>query len=151
MQNLENMMTAGPQGDYVFALPIPPTTPIPMFDAAEDTGKYVKAMAMKREQVLGKDVLAATDYCTPEDVVETFKKVKPETGASFMRPDKKTYMGFLAQGGLPNFSQAGLPDFAQLELYENMVFMDEFGYFGKQSLDESLAVCRQVDFTKGMN
>ncbi|KAL9126312.1 MAG: hypothetical protein Q9217_004612 [Psora testacea] len=132
MSNFETMMNPGPQGGYVLAMPIPPTTPIPLFDAAHDTGKFVKAMAMKREKVLGKNILAATNYTSVEDVVETFKKVKPETGAAFITVDKDTYKGFLAK--------AGMPDFAQEELYENMVIMDEFGYFGKQSLEESLAL-----------
>ncbi len=33
-----------------------------------------------------------------------------------------------------------MPKKAQDELYENMAFMDEFGYYGKASLDESHAV-----------
>ncbi len=33
-----------------------------------------------------------------------------------------------------------MPEKAQQELYENMMFMKEFGYYGKASLDESLAV-----------
>ncbi|KAL9103513.1 MAG: hypothetical protein Q9163_001431 [Psora crenata] len=132
MSNLETMMNPSPEGGYVLALPMPPTTPIPFFDAEGDTGKFVKAMVMKRDKVLGKDILAATDYQTPEDVMETFKKLKPEMGAKFISVDEDTYKGFLAK--------AGMPEFVQKELYENMAFMNDFGYFGKKSLDESLAL-----------
>ncbi|KAL9625975.1 MAG: hypothetical protein Q9164_007971 [Protoblastenia rupestris] len=130
MSNFEGMMNPGPNGAYMLALPMPPTTPIPLFDAEDDTGKFVKAMAMKRDKVLGKNILAATDYYTAEEVAETFKKVKPEAGGAFMTIDKDTYKGFMAK--------AGMPDFAQQEMYENMAFMHDYGYFGKKSLDESL-------------
>ena len=136
MSNLETMMIPAPQEPhaYTLALPMPPTTPIPWFDAGDDTGKFVKAMLLQRDKVLGQEVHAATDYTTPADVVETFKSVKPKTGkgAQFITPDKDTYKGYLAQ--------AGMPEFAQEELYENMAFMDEFGYFGKKSLDASHAL-----------
>ena len=135
MSNLDTMITPSPQPphDYIMALPMPSTTPIPWFDAVDDTGKFVKAMVMKEKEVMGKNVLGATDYCTPDQVVETFKSVKKETGAQFMQLDKDTYKGFLAK--------VGMPDFAQEEMYENMSFMNEFGYFGKQSLEWSLGVC----------
>lgn len=134
MSNLDTMMNPSPQPPhaYAMALPMPSTTPIPFFDACADTGKFVKAMVMKREEVLGKNVLGATDYYTPDQVVEAFKQVKKETPAQFTTLDKDTYKGYLAQ--------AGMPDFVQEELYENMAFMNEFGYFGKKSLDWSLGV-----------
>ncbi|KAL8978437.1 MAG: hypothetical protein Q9177_006405, partial [Variospora cf. flavescens] len=133
MSNLESMFNPAPQAPhaYTFAMPMPPTTPIPFFDAAEDTGKFVKAMLMKRDQVLGKHVLAATDYYPAAEVPRIFEQVKKEAGkgAQFITIDKDTYKGFL--------TGAGLPDFAAQELYENMAFMDEFGYYGKESLDWS--------------
>ncbi|KAL8833428.1 MAG: hypothetical protein Q9170_004271 [Blastenia crenularia] len=133
MSNLETMFNPAPQPPhtYTFAMPMPPTTPIPFFDAAADTGKFVKAMVMKRDQVLGKRVLAATDYYTAESVPKIFSEVKKEDGkgAQFVTIDKDTFKGFL--------TGAGMPDFAAQELYENMAFLDEFGYYGKESLDWS--------------
>ncbi|KAL8938629.1 MAG: hypothetical protein Q9211_003113 [Gyalolechia sp. 1 TL-2023] len=133
MSNLETMMNPSPDPPhaYTLALPMPPSTPIPFFDAAGDTGKFVKAMLMKRDKVLGKNVLAATDYYTVADVPKIFEQVKKELGkgAQFKTIDKETYKGFL--------TGAGMPEFAAQELYENMAFMDGFGYFGKQSLDWS--------------
>lgn len=143
MSNLETMLNPSSQAPhaYAFAMPMPPTTPIPCFDAAGDTGKFVKAMLMKRDKVLGKNVLAATDYYAAADVPKIFEQVKKEAGkgAQFVTIDKDTYKGFL--------TGAGMPDFAAQELYENMAFMDEFGYFGKESLDWSLSV-RTVDGSK---
>lgn len=135
MSNLDNTFRPSQQEPhaYTLALPMPPTTPVPFFDAADDTGKFVKAMAMKRDQILGKSIFAATAYYRIEEVASTFAQVKPKVGkgAQFVTIDKDTYTGQLAQ--------IGLPPFAQEELYENMAFMNEFGYYKKQSLDESLA------------
>ena len=130
MSNLQGMINKSPQPPHTLtlALPMPDTTPIPFFDAVGDSGKFVKAMVTQREKVLGKNVLAATAYITPNEVISTFKKAVGKD-VQFYRPDKDTYKGFLAK--------AGMPDFAQEEMYENMSFMDEFGYFGKQGLEWS--------------
>lgn len=136
MSNLDDMFGPSPQEPHVYtiALPMPPTTEIPLFDAGDDTGKFVKAMILKRDQVLGKNILAASAYYKAEEIASTFEKVKAEAGkgAKMVTVDKPTYKGFLAM--------AGLPEFAQEELYENMAFMYEFGYYGKKSLDKSLAI-----------
>ena len=123
-----------PQNAWTIALPMPSDTPIPLFDAGADTGKFVKAILTHRDQVLGKQVMAATKYYTPEDAIATFKELFPEAGkeASFLQTTKEQYKGALAG--------AGMPEKAQQELYENMAFMHDFGYFGKASLDESLSV-----------
>lgn len=123
-----------PNNDWTMALPMPFDTPIPCFDAGDDTGKFVKAILTHREQVLGKRVLAATDYYTPEQIVAIFKELKPEAGknAKFVEIPKDTYKGALAK--------AGMPEKAQEELYENMAFMHDYGYYGKASLAESHAV-----------
>ena len=117
MSNLETMFTPSPQEPhgYTIALPMPATTPIPWFDAADDTGKFVKGIVLNREKLLGKNVHAATAYNSPQDVVDIFKQVKPEAGktAGFFQPDETTYKGYLAS--------AGMPGFVQDELYENMV------------------------------
>ncbi|KAL8778421.1 MAG: hypothetical protein Q9213_007421 [Squamulea squamosa] len=136
MSNLETMLKPSPQPPhaYTLALPMPPSTPIPFFDAAADTGKFVKAMLTKRDKVLGKRVYAATEYYTAVDVPKIFSEVKKEAGkgASFVTIDKDTYKKEL--------TGAGMPEFAAQEMYENMAFMDEFGYYGKESLDWSHSV-----------
>ena len=113
---------------------MPPDTPIPCYDAAGDTGKFVKGILTHRDELLGKRVLAATDYYTPEQIMSWFREFFPKAGpgAKFLQLSKEDYMGALAG--------AGMPPKAQLELYENMAFMNDYGYYGKASLDESLAV-----------
>ena len=125
-----------PNNAWTMALPMPSDTPMPLFDAAGDTGKFVKAILTHRDTVLGKQIHAATDYYTPDDVVSTFKQLYPEAGkeARFLQVEKEQYKGALAK--------AGMPEKAQEELYENMAFMHDFGYYGKASLEPSLAVSK---------
>ena len=138
MSNLESALRSDGQSPptYTMAMPFPPTTPIPFFDPADDSGKFVKAMVMKRDEVLGKNVLGATAYSTPDDVIKAFKEVKKGVQAQFVQIDKDAYMGALAQ--------AGMPQYIQEELYENMAFMNEYGYYGKSGLDWSHSVSRTV-------
>ena len=113
---------------------MPSNTPIPCFDAGDDTGKFVKGILTHRDATLGKRVLAATDYYTPTQIVSTFKELYPKAGvnAKFVQLSKEDYKAALAG--------AGMPPKAQEELYENMAFMNEFGYYGESSLDESHSV-----------
>lgn len=119
--------------EYVLTFPAPDHTPIPLFDAADDTGKFVKAILTHRDKVLGKRVLAATDYYTCKEIVDTFREVKKEDGKGvhFVQVSEQDYKD----------SMGGMPDRGKNELYENMMFMTDFGYYGKASLDESHAVC----------
>ena len=124
-----------PDNNWTLAMPAPSDTPVPLFDAAGDTGKFVKGILTHRDQVLGKRIYAASDYYTFADMVDTFKEMKSEAGknANFVRMTKEQYKGALAK--------AGMPEKAQEELYENMAFMHDYGYYGKASLAESHAVC----------
>lgn len=121
-------------GNWTLALPMPDTAPIPLFAPELDSGKFLKAIVLNREKLLGRQVLAATAYVTPAQIVASFKKAFPEAGktASFYRLPHDQFLG--AMRG------AGLPDFAAEELLENMRLMDEGGYYGGESLDASLAL-----------
>ena len=120
-----------PSNDWTVALPMPAGTPIPFLDTGDDTGKFVKGILTHRDKVLGKRVLAATDYYSPSDAVAIFKDLFPKVGesAKFLQVSKDEYKGALAQ--------AGMPEKAQEELYENMAFMNDYGYYGKATLAES--------------
>ena len=120
--------------EFILAAPWPRSTAVPLFDAAADTGKFAKAMLLNREKVLGKRVYAATDYYTTDDILRAVEEAFPKKGkgAHFVQVGEVDYKKALAG--------AGMPKRAQDEMYENMMFMDEFGYYGKASLDESHAV-----------
>lgn len=135
MSNFETMINQfSPNKDWTLALPMPPDTPIPCLDAGDDTGKFVKGILTHRDATLGKRILASTDYYTPAQIISLFKELYPKAGANakVVQPSKDEYKAALAA--------AGMPPKAQEELYENMAFMNEFGYYGKSSLEESHSI-----------
>ena len=136
MQNLKNGYLhpnpASAEHEFVFQSPNPPQTPIPLFDAAEDTGKFVKAILLNRETTLGKRIYAATDYYTCEQIVREFSEAKPEAGrgAKYEEVPPEAYKKFLME-------VAGLKEVGAAELTENQQFLTEFGYYGGAGLSES--------------
>lgn len=135
MPNFEQwIQKAPPNNDWSLFLPMDADTPIPMFSPGDDSGTFVKAILTHRDTLLGKNVYAATDYYTPTQIMDVFAEAYPKTEGKvkYVQISKEDYKGSL--GGM------GMPEKAQQELYENMMFMKEFGYYGKASLDESLAV-----------
>lgn len=62
---------------WILAIPTPDDTQVPCFDAAGDTGLFVKAILTHREQLLGKQVRAATDYYTPKADPAVFQRAFP--------------------------------------------------------------------------
>lgn len=121
----------GEDGKWVLALAMPDDSPVPLFAPEFDSGKFAKAALLKRDQVLGKRLLEATDYITPKQMLAEFKELYPQAGegAHFFELPEGAFKGIL--------KGAGLPDFAAEELWENMQFIPKFGYFGGESLDFS--------------
>jgi hypothetical protein len=120
-----------PNNAFTFSLPVAPSAQIPMFDAA-DTGKYIKAAVLHRDELLGKRLLSATEYLTAVQVVEAFKKAFPEAGedATFYSVPPEQFKQILME-------KQGMPDFVAQEFLENMLLLEQFGYYGGASLDET--------------
>lgn len=129
-----NFRQLPPDNAWTLAMPIPANSPVPLLATAEDTGKFVKAILLNREKVLGKRILGATAYLTLEEIVKEFKEQYPEAGktAKNVELPHDVWKGFLAK--------AGMPDVAQEELLQNMRLLSEFGYYGGESLDESHSI-----------
>ncbi|KAF6820693.1 hscarg protein [Colletotrichum sojae] len=123
-----------PDNAWALNLPIPASSPVPLFDAGADTGKFVKGIVLNRDKVLGKRVLGATEYLTTGEAVETFKKVYPEAGRT-ARFNQLSHDQFRAA-----LTGQGMPSFVAEEMLQNMRLLDEFGYYGGEKLDESLAL-----------
>lgn len=118
---------------WTLALPCTEETPYPLFDTV-DTGKYIKAIVLNREKLLGKRVPAATEYVTGREILDTFKKAFPEAGKS------ATYYQIPHEVFLSTMKGYGLPDFMATELLENMILCEKYGYYGGASLDETHAL-----------
>jgi len=129
-----NLRQSPPNNDWTFALPVPGSAPIPLLDTVGDTGKFVKGILLNREKTLGKRILGATDYYTGDQLVKQFQEKYPEAGksAKYAELPHQVYQGIL--------QSAGLPEFAAEELLQNMRLLNEFGYYGGASLDESHSI-----------
>ncbi|KAI2641112.1 NmrA-like family protein [Xylaria nigripes] len=130
MSNISGGMMSKKEENWVLALPIASSSPLPLYDTA-DTGKYIKAIVENKQALLGKRFLGATEYLTAQEVVDTFKRVFPKAGAKafFHALSKDEYYGFM--------KNSGMPDIAVDEMYENMLLMQDFGYYGGEPLEDS--------------
>jgi hypothetical protein len=108
-----------PNNDWALSLPIPTSTPIPLLDTADDTGKFVKGILLNREKALGKRIYGATDYYTIDEILRQFKETFPEAGknAKAVELPHEVFKGILAKAGTPEENQE--------ELLQNMRLMDE--------------------------
>jgi len=135
MSNLPgSSLRRGEDGKFLLSLAMPDDAPVPLWAPELDTGKFAKAIWIKHNQVLGKRILAATDYVTPMQMIETFHEVFPEAGKGvhFVQ-----LSGDMLKGAL---KARGTPDFVAEELWENMRLIPEFGYYGGESLDFSHSI-----------
>ncbi|KAM5441677.1 hypothetical protein MferCBS31731_003358 [Microsporum ferrugineum] len=129
MSNIPGGSLNNADGVYNFKNPIPNDAPIPLFDTGRDTGKFVKAILLNREKVLGKQIYGATDYYTPDRIVAEFQAVKPQDGKG----------GAAIQISDKDFKDA-LPEKVREEMLQNMQLLYMYGYYGGASLKESLAL-----------
>jgi hypothetical protein len=138
MSNLPGgMFRQQPTGEYAFSLPIPGSSPVPLFDSEDDTGKFVKGILLNREKVLGKRILAATKYYTCDEIVELFKKTFPEAGKT-AKYNELPHEVF--KGAMMSFGQSA---FAAEELLQNMRLLNEYGYYGGEALEESKEILQE--------
>jgi len=123
-----------PNNDWTLGLPIPTSSPVPLLDTADDTGKFVKGILLNREKSLGMRVYGATDYYTVAEIIKEFQEVFPEAGKSAKAVElpHEVFKGALAMSGMPAEGQE--------ELLQNMRLMNEFGYYGGAKLEESHSV-----------
>ncbi|RHZ62451.1 NmrA/HSCARG family protein [Aspergillus thermomutatus] len=125
MSNLTQMITKGQNGVYQLFYPVDgEKAKFPLFDAAEDTGLFVRAALKNLDKLEGKHVLEATAYYTPVEIVDTFSKVTGKK-AAFVRVTPEQY-------------KASLPEAVAQEYLENHLFVEDPGYFLGESLDDSL-------------
>lgn len=123
-------------GKYKIYLPLPATTPIPVFDAAGDTGKFVKAHLLNRDAVLGKSLPAATAYLTVNEIVELLTKTFPNTkGFEFIQVPRDGYKATLAS--------YGMPDNAAEDLTQMFEFIGAHGYFLGRSLEPGQKILKE--------
>ncbi|PFH57913.1 hypothetical protein XA68_14419 [Ophiocordyceps unilateralis] len=105
------------------------SAPIPLFDAAADTGKFVKPAIKRYPELVGQRIYASTGYMTLEKVLAEFSDVMGKPASARVVP-AETWKSFLPEQG------------AQ-ELLENMLLLQSPGYYGGEKLDGSLALVEE--------
>jgi uncharacterized protein YbjT (DUF2867 family) len=126
------------QGIYVFNVPFDPkTTRIPLFDPADDAGLFVCAILLHGSATIGKRVLAATGYFTPDEIAQTYGEVTGEETVT----NQITFEQF--SGDLP-------PAVAE-ELTGNFQLVESPGYYVGEpadALDKSIELVASAGLRK---
>ncbi|KAH0283044.1 NmrA-domain-containing protein [Aureobasidium namibiae CBS 147.97] len=133
MSNFASMFNKGEDGVYNFAMPISDNAQFPLFDVVEDTGNFVKSILKNADKLNGKQVLAATAYYTPKQIIADFEEV---TG------NKMRYIQISGDQ-----FKSYLPEFMAEEMLQNHILLDTTGYYAGASLDESLDLLEEKPVT----
>jgi hypothetical protein len=119
---------------YKLCIPLPGNTKWPLISVHEDTGKYVKAILLNREKMLGKEICGAERDYTLEECVGLLKKAGVDV--TFEQTTFDDYRKMLEAHGLPEFFRDDMCD--------NMKYCAEYGLFGGGGLDAGHAVSDAV-------
>ncbi|KAH3001911.1 hypothetical protein KXV73_001772, partial [Aspergillus fumigatus] len=124
MSNYTQMLTRSDDGSYTLYYPVSNKAKFPLFDAAQDTGLFTKVALKHAGELKNKQVLAASAYYTPQEIVDTFSRVTGKK-ASFVQVSADQY-------------KASLPPAIADEYLENQLFVEEPGYYLGEPLEPSL-------------
>jgi len=112
---------------YKIALPVPRNVKYPLIDVNEDTGKYVKAILLNREKVLGKVFQGAVKQYPISEVVDIVKNVGG-LDVVFEQCSEEAYRS--------NLAAAGVPEFFRNDMVDTMRFLSEYHYFDDVAVEE---------------
>lgn len=129
--------TASSPPRLVAAFPVPTHLPIfPLFSASTDTGKYVKGILLHPSKTLGQSIFGSSGWWSSDQILAEFKGTLPLVGEG----------AEAKQVSIPQFKEvlgsAGMPESVWEDMTQNLLWMEEFGYFNGASEDLS----REVSF-----
>lgn len=121
----------------VAAFPVPTHLPIfPLFSASTDTGKYVKGILLHPSKALGQRIFGSAGWWSLDQILAEFKETLPIVGEG----------AEAQQVSIPHFKEVlrsvGMPEPVWEDMTQNLLWMEEFGYFNGASEDLS----REVSF-----
>ncbi|KAI4200251.1 MAG: hypothetical protein LQ346_002407 [Caloplaca aetnensis] len=93
-----------------------PDTKMPLFDAADDTGKFVAGILLHQPELLGKDIYGASGWYTPTEIVNTIQEVSGQK-TTYQQVSDETFQSFL-------------PEAIGEELKETFMLMRDYAYYG---------------------
>ncbi|KAF7548936.1 hypothetical protein G7Z17_g6728 [Cylindrodendrum hubeiense] len=134
MSNMFTMINKGADGNYALALPVDSVkAQVPLFDAGGDTGKFVKAAIEQYPNYVNKRIYAATEYYTPAQMASEFAEVIGKPTVSVQVPSE-VFKSFL-------------PAPVAQEMLENMLLLEDPGYYAKADLTESVSLVSEKPTT----
>ena len=137
--NLPNQQIIKTPNGYIVPSPADADSKWPMFDAANDTGKFVKAIFLNKEKTLGRDIYGAEKYYTPVEVAQAFEEAFPVDGKGTQ------YVPVKGEDFVKTLKGYGMSDKIAEEMLENMYLLNkEYGYYAGADLKESLSVSLPV-------
>ncbi|KAJ4267125.1 hypothetical protein NW762_003223 [Fusarium torreyae] len=123
--NLFTMIRKNEYGTYSWALPVDgDKAKVPIFDVGSDSGKFVKAAIKHFPSTLNKRIYAASDYYSPNQMLADFNDVTGKNATFYQAP--------------PDVFKTFLPAPIAEEMTENMLLLEDPGYYGGADLKESL-------------
>jgi hypothetical protein len=116
----------GSSKSYRLSFPLPGHAKWPLISVVEDTGKYVKAILLNREKLLGKQICAAENDYTLDECVALMRE-KGGVDVTYEQVTEEDYRKAL--------EEKGLPEFFRDDMCENMKYASEYGFFGGVGLE----------------
>ncbi|CAJ2510057.1 Uu.00g059570.m01.CDS01 [Anthostomella pinea] len=116
-----------PDNTWTMGLPMAPSVELPLFHT-DGADKYIKAIVNNRHKLLGQKFLGATNYMTPQGMLDGFKTAFPKAGAT------ARYVEMAKEECMDIYRNKGAPEYVALEVYEMFRFYEEAGYYGGASL-----------------
>lgn len=124
MTEFLNFIKKNEDDAYLLALPIDGDKgQVPVFLPAADMGKFVKIAIKNYPSYTGKQILAASAYISPNQLMAEWSEVTGKEG-KYVQVDAEVFKSFLP------------PPVAQ-ELLENMLLLENPGYYAGQDLQPS--------------
>ncbi|KAF5600848.1 hypothetical protein FPANT_2007 [Fusarium pseudoanthophilum] len=121
MEDFVQYIRKSGDGEYILALPIDgDKARMPLFLASSDMGKFVKLAIANYPKYVGKDIFAAAAYLTPNQIMRDWSEATGKKGKYVQLPE--------------DVFKSNMPlQVAQL-IYENMLLMEDPGYFANGEL-----------------
>lgn len=111
---------------FKISIPNPMTLKFPLISVKEDTGKYVKAILLNMEELLGKQVYAGEKEYEIGEIIEIMKS-EGSLDVVFEQCSDEEFRAGLAT--------AGLPEFMQQDMSDNMKYIAEYGFANGEGLE----------------
>ncbi|KAJ5767232.1 uncharacterized protein N7511_004848 [Penicillium nucicola] len=130
MTEMHTMIQKQEDGSFILPIPVSSSAVAPFIDAGTDTGNFVRAALNNPPQTNSQVIYAASDYYSFDDLARDFESV---IGAplSIITVPSETFKATLSTFLPPNMAE---------EIFENLILLEDPGYYAGASLASSLSL-----------